>query len=707
MDIKLGGKTHRIERLDMDDAEWADAKKTAIDNGTFHFAHDREVDVAEKNAAESKALDEKLAGAKKVYPRNENGVRIEQDPEEMIHVQDKDGNEYTMKRKDQASADPEKLKKQFANPQDGREGSGTLGGKLKSIASKLFEGSVPEKKSPINVDDLGPGDREGENAPAPTTKPSQAMRAGLGNAFKQSQNEARVSVGEPTSFSTTPEEAQVTVGEPTNFTVSTPDVAPAAPPLGAIPGQWMNERTAQPEATPAPQGGVLVDMPPVQPRGYLEGRTPQKDGTMKETVAPPVPGATSHSASMSSKDIPGGPQLPAVTDRTKEVETAFANADLARRKSAELESAGLKDQADIANEGRLQQLTMESDRRQSEMRQQDDVRQKQAAYQKTIDAMSAPEKIDRDRWWNSRSTGQKIFAVMSAGLTRGATLQMFQHAIDSDIDVQQNDIANARSANAQKAAGQHNVIQMARQNGMDENEARLTAQAHAWDNIDRATKIASMNTKSQSVIAAAAEQSALAQQQKIEALTKLDNYQQTNAIEREKLRLESRKISVAERKAAAGGKAKAEKKPEAVLVKLVNDADEGVASVDRMLKILGKEDSIPGGIVDEGMKHVPKTDAYGRNKEAKIEARSLMMNIDHGSALQAHDQAFYKENGLGEVGTNNWDQSALRGLRQKFIDSKKNALKNIKQSGRDASGFDDSNDEMSEEDAYGTLLEGQ
>lgn len=724
MMVDMGGKQRRVDRLDMSDEEWNTTKQTAIDKGIFKFAHDREAVqtktepmqgesqdlLAEKKASTPAAELPKREPSESFQPEKPSKP-MEEKLKEPIQIKVGDST-YTVPADEASKLDLKKLTEQ--NKAAG-EGTGTLGGKLRSVAAKLFEGATPS--------DQAQKDRELVDSiqlpPSPKSSGTSKMRSMMSSemagaerrragASAEFANDAvqPVPVAEslpnrgPSDPTYVPPEAKgfldtvkdgvssVLAPSPAGDALLTGQ-PPAAPPPAAAASSYpeMNRATAEPN--------MLVDPPPTT-NPPLPAPTSKTGGPTSNAG-----GASTSKVSMASKGVPD-PTMPPLMDRRAELSAASDAHNSAAMANAEAEAQGLRDQADVMRKGLREATDMELERRLADKVAQDHVREAQAAYTKTVEAMKAPEKLDPDRWWNSRNTAQKIFAVMSAGLTRGATLGMFQDAISRDIQAQQHDISNARIANQQKAEGQHNVYQMARQNGLDERAAYLTAEANAWDNVERSSKLAAMSAKAPSVIAAAQEQAALANQQKIEKLAALDGHLETQAIERKKLFLENRKLDILEMKKAGSGKPKAGKALEPAMKEKIIAAEEGMQAVDRMLKLLGPESSILGGVGDEITKRIPKTQANRNDKAVELEKRSLERAIDQ-SAVQKADAEYYKDK-LGGVGIANWTQTDLKNLRRKFEESKNAAIDVNRRAGSNVAGFEEGQKpEMSDEDAFGLL----
>jgi len=720
MMVDMGGKQRRVDRLDMSDEEWNTTKQTAIDKGIFKFAHDREAVqtktepmqgesqdlLAEKKASTPAAELPKREPSESFQPEKPSKP-MEEKLKEPIQIKVGDST-YTVPADEASKLDLKKLTEQ--NKSAG-EGTGTLGGKLRSVAAKLFEGATPS--------DQAQKDRELVDSiqlpPSPKSSGTSKMRSMMSKEMAADASvppEAAV----PAQITPFPSKEAPPQAAPTPFplkegagfldTVSAgvkdllrPDanvmnnpVDPAAPPA-AVPVDAVDAEGQKIKAQMDAEMLKNRDNPKwwdSRPKAPAPGQTP----------APAPTGSSSAKVSMSSKGI-ADPSMPPLVDRRAEFEKNAADLNAMKMKNAEADAAGIRAEADVLREGLRQQTDMELERRMADNVSREHVRKAQEAYTKTVEEAKAPEKLDPDRWWNSRNTAQKIFAVMSAGLTRGATLGMFQDAISRDIQAQQHDISNARIANQQKAEGQHNVYQMARQNGLDERAAYLTAEANAWDNVERSSKLAAMSAKAPSVIAAAQEQAALANQQKIEKLAALDGHLETQAIERKKLFLENRKLDILAMKKSGSG-TKPGKALEPGMKEKIIAAEEGVQAVDRMLKLLGPESSILGGVGDEIVKRIPKTQANRNDKAVELEKRSLERAIDQ-SAVQKADAEYYKDK-LGGVGIANWTQTDLKNLRRKFEESKNAAIDVNRRAGSNVAGFEEGQKPvMSDEDAYGIL----
>ncbi len=474
--------------------------------------------------------------------------------------------------------------------------------------------------------------------------------------------------------------------------------------MGGLTGMGMQALGSAIAPPAAPPDAAQADYDAWRTGGGMERDTAESRASWaaanKLAAAMPKPGApvppagaggsSGGSMKMSSSGGPPAGAVPPMPDRSNELDMAFSDADAARQRSAQLASDGLKDQARIQEEGRLHDITQQHEMMASQERMNSAKMQAQQAYAKTVDQMTAPGKIDPDRWWNARGPSRQIFVVLSAALTRGATLGMFQHAIDQDIAAQQHDIENAHGAMQAKASGQFNMMRMARENGLDEFEAQKATKAFYWDQIFKQAKVAEMNTSSQVIKTNAMETGAIAQQNKIKEEAGLDQHRQMLALEQEKMRMQAAHNKSME--GAAWTKANQQKAPkpgkalEPAIKQNLTDMQNGITAIEQMQKVLGPESSIIGGIADEGLKHIPKTAANRKSKALEPLLRKAIRGIDK-STITASDQEYWKGK-LSTVGTGNWTQDDMKALHQLMSQEYTNALDINRKAGSNVSGFD-------------------
>ncbi len=812
MEVDLGGKSHRIDRMDMSDDEWEKTKQTAMDKGVFKFSHDREVDYQKKKAYQER----EEAGAQKTMMELAK-KREDSRAGEMIDVEDGHGNTITMRRGDQDKIDPERLRKQLSKPAepegkidperlrkqlentvDGRQppeavegkdfvrkepsdeeklkyrdagggGTGTMGGKLQNAFSALFKGATPdtrdelqraldgassesseaalskklesrqktessgtpEKSGPskanLSVDDIDTGktldqalsekpsarvtpgrpvitNREPETVPQPV--PMQPPMANRGppevNTIGMSPSEAPVSPGGSSSlFATNPQVDQMLGGgggapAPGDF----PPGAQAAAAAG-VPSGW-------------PAGAPQVDRSPPQQLADVAGKMlpGAAGGAMGGAMASPAAGGSA-SMSVKSKGFEG-PPLPELEDRRPAIEKSFQDAQLAQAKTTELESKLQSDQADLYRSGLTEQIRLQLEGKKADDVAQQHLREKQSAFIKTLEEARAPEKVDPNHWWSTRNTAQKIFAVISAGLTKGATMQMFQNAIDADIDAQKANISNTRQARSDKLMAQGTVVEMARRNGLDDREQRIAASAMAWNNIEKTSSLAALTAKSEITKANALTQAAMAGSKHQEELVKLDQYQQTNALAKKKLALEEFETEAKVRKLSASGTAKP-KAGKGLAPKQATDLadlERGKKALESLQTMVGKPNlfeniwrkATDGDIF--GFDVIPwGSDSKLINAKTKTVIQLIAPGMGSGT-LQKDDMKRWDEI-MGRSGDLTQDKKL-----QMVLDDVKQTIKErekgYKQAGYNMKGYEGGEpptETMTEEDAFGRLLE--
>ncbi len=729
---------HRIDRGDKSDEEWEKTKKSAQDKGIFKFAHDTEEYAQKKKATEEAAAKEKTDN-------------------ELIKVKDKDGNEYTMARKEAANApDPESLKKAFSDEntqkkpglfdkvlgRDKRQGGrqetedslkaadkkGGGGGLFAPLLS-MIGGAVPEKKSALSVDDLPNGyveekDREAVGNAKNTTKKPRRL-ADL--VDEVGLDDPHVQLGTPREVPTpsTPVEQNFTPGP--NYTPGpnqsmAPQSAPSAAPAGLFDNMSGAQQGPQNASIPG-AGGSGAPMWPAGAQDAASSGLPSgwpadapKGNPMPAPVVGPIQPDVNIGASglPGAKPVGGGPravpaapeaQLPLQTNRVPEYEKAIAEEDRIRMKLAESDKTAKEGEIKAAQEAQLHAIKMRQDAAEDAAVHNNAIIQSQKAYNKTIDDIKAPEKVDPDRWWNSRNTAQKVFAIISAGLTKGASLQMFQHAIDQDIDAQQSDIKNTSEAMNRKAAGQLNEIQQAEKNGLNSAQARALVEANYWDNIDRTAKIAAMTAQAGSVINNAQLMSSMAQQKSIEKKQEFDNHTQHNADEALKTHILDRAQRSTERhqraiesavKAKVAEKAAGKTSPEALLEEQV----ENFTRNGEELKALIKKYGTTGGMM-------PGSSGANEMEQRANEMATAAAKMEDPKGVANKNKTALELKTLFKPGFFQTEEAAIAA-----IDAKLRSVEARRQTGYKVRGLkvpnrvvpSSSPDGMGEVDPYGILL---
>lgn len=327
---------------------------------------------------------------------------------------------------------------------------------------------------------------------------------------------------------------------PTGGPVAGDPRAPALAPLTAKapPGMY-----AAPAAAPMPSSSTPGTEPAVSP---------------DQQAAAPIP---------SSEDItstkPPESKVPGVPDRSKELFKMAENQKAAIQAEADVKSTGMQEEAKLYAERQQLMVEAEAKRAAAQQRMQQDVAARQAAYDKTINEMNTPARVDPDRFWNSRNTLQKILFVIANGLTKGAMMQHMQAAINADIDAQKSEIeSNSRRLNS-RANLQYNAIAAARQNGLDEFEAVKAGQMFNLDLIQNHIQQVAANTNSQLVKTNAAQMMGQVDQMRLKTQMELEQSRNANALQREsanqRLQLEYARLGLDAQKQAAEQRAMAAK----------------------------------------------------------------------------------------------------------------------------------------------------
>lgn len=215
-------------------------------------------------------------------------------------------------------------------------------------------------------------------------------------------------------------------------------------------------------------------------------------------------------------------------------------------------------------------------------------------------------KIDPNRWWNSRSTGEQIAGIIGISLAEGLAAKhggpnnvanRIMHQIDSDIGAQRDDLELRGKA----AQGQHNLISATRQQYQDEAQARTAA---------RAMGIEAARQRLAAFMSGVEDQRALADGAAIDANLQAE-YQKTlehfDQISADKVIVQSQEISTYGGKGARGaggvggaagsdGLTKQEQTDTNDLSKelVKSGIPEAKTALDRLLKAVPEKGDIPG-----------------------------------------------------------------------------------------------------------------
>jgi hypothetical protein len=169
-------------------------------------------------------------------------------------------------------------------------------------------------------------------------------------------------------------------------------------------------------------------------------------------------------------------------------------------------------------------------------------------YKSMVQDLRAPAaKIDPERYWKSRTTGQKIMAALGVFFGGGAKggnpgLAYLQKAIQDDIDAQKEDISNERQGKRDALSGQQTFLGMARQRFSDSASAENAAYAAGIESVQ--AKISALAAKYDSPELRAKADMAIAglEQTKQEKLIGLQQQAQENALKWANHRLQEKEL---------------------------------------------------------------------------------------------------------------------------------------------------------------------
>ncbi len=740
VDLAGDGSRHRIDRGDKSDEAWEKTIKSAQDKGVFKFAKGSEAKYqAKKDEAAAKEDADTLVTAKR-WNDDADAREAGRKWDAKIDASKPQIQEKSLASRIKSTAnkllgnDDSRLISEEDLPNDGEGKGGGIQSLIRKTVDEAIKGATP-KRSAISVDDMPNGyvEEKDRDALGRTSKTSPAMSKGLGDAFKNAAATEVASL-EPTitgrtqgddsrraeyekavadqasardaKFAPQPPEGpgvMSTIGRGLLSTV--PGIGPT---LGAVPEVASAAASALPAVNTS--GIPRVDAPPLGAAPQPMTNLGVKNHQVVDMNAPQ--GASSSGMSMSSRGGSGN-ALPMMPDRRAALEQSIKDEDVIRQRMAERDQTNQEHEINAQRDAQIHALTMQTEAKQSADRMRDDITAKQKAYAKTVEQIEAPEKVDPSRWWNSRNTAQKIFAVLSAGLTKGASVQMFQQAIDQDIAAQQADISNTAKALDRKASGQMNMIQQAKQNGLDDASAHALAEAQLWGNVEKTSNIAAMTSKSQSVKDNALMQASMAAQKKMEVLTKMDQQHETSAQEREKLRLEARKVSAFERKVAGAG-AK-EKKGKGLAPKQATDLadlERGKVALEQYQKEVGKpgffhsmwRKATDGNLPVLGVDVIPwNSEAKDLNAKKKLIIQLIAPGLGSGT-LQRDDTKRWDEimGSAGDLGQAERIDSVLEDVRR-TIKSREEGYKKAGYNMEGYAGGPPPTETMSDSDAFGML----
>lgn len=207
-----------------------------------------------------------------------------------------------------------------------------------------------------------------------------------------------------------------------------------------------------------------------------------------------------------------------------------------------------QEEADYMREASRQQDLMFQERQRKEIEKQDIFNQQKMRYEQAREE-AANAKIDPNRFWSQKGTGEKVVAgiavalgAIGQGLTKSnnnSALDIITSQIDRDIEAQKSEILAKRD----KAAAEGNMLQELRIKLGDDRAAESALRVMYLDNVEMKTKEFAARSKSKEVAAnrdlLLAEIQAESEKRQAEVLKTLAE----NSIAERKLGLEEKKVA--------------------------------------------------------------------------------------------------------------------------------------------------------------------
>jgi hypothetical protein len=265
----------------------------------------------------------------------------------------------------------------------------------------------------------------------------------------------------------------------------------------SAPGGLFGMHVGAPENMAAPSGigpgGQAVGVPAPQPAT----NAPVPHTAQPETVdlrakygdipqAPAGPSVTSATSTIRFSPVgPSRAEKELDEANAKVVEGIAATAALEAEKAAVIQAKN-----DVHLEAERKRMADEEQRAAFRQKAQEDAEMEVRA---AVDSLGTPSgKLDPDRWWSSRDTGQKVAAFASAFLSGFAGRpDVIQQAIDADIAAQKDALDRADRSKSQKVEGRKLLLGTMRERFQDEimaeRAARVAASEYALKVIERET----------------------------------------------------------------------------------------------------------------------------------------------------------------------------------------------------------------------------
>lgn len=203
----------------------------------------------------------------------------------------------------------------------------------------------------------------------------------------------------------------------------------------------------------------------------------------------------------------------------------------------------------------------------TEQQVRNNVLQEQQEVLKTVDQarkdlLSPDATVDPQRWFHSRTTGQKLFAVLGsilggfgAGLTGGSNqaLNLVQQAIEDDIAAQKFDIEQRRARKRDAFDTATTFYGLMRQKGLDEVEATHAAKNLMMEQFESQLDLIAAQKGADMSEPALAEMKAKLQIEKQGLMEQMWQHRAQTALQKQHLALQAREIA-AKQQGKHGGK---------------------------------------------------------------------------------------------------------------------------------------------------------
>jgi hypothetical protein len=267
--------------------------------------------------------------------------------------------------------------------------------------------------------------------------------------------------------------------QPAPASVPDPSVGPAPDPASLNPAAASNPPlTADYGSQPAMSGTQTDQQAPI---------------TSQPTAPPSLPTAANEPKPLNPDDFlkanSSQSQLPNTDDkRLKGIEHGYQMRQDATKEGAEAGAQLANETAAVLQKSQENAEKMETQRLANEQNRQAQY-EKELGVHRQISDQLLNSKEDPDRWWNSRSTGQKVMAGIGmilggigggmTGSNKNAAMDVINKAIDDDINAQKGE-----RDKLSKVAGIHqNLMDVMRSKFSDERQAEAAARATALERV--------------------------------------------------------------------------------------------------------------------------------------------------------------------------------------------------------------------------------